>query len=68
MCLGLRIVTYGKNLISESDTSHGSGGALCYKDDKHTLALGKEADATLALLVLTEGYLTHTCSTQGRGR
>ena len=55
------LVTYGEDLVSKANASHGSWGSLGHKHNKHSLALGKEADTTLALLVLTDSHLTHTC-------
>ena len=54
-------MTYGENLVSKANASHGSWGSLGHKHNKYSLALGEEADATLALLVLTDSHLTHTC-------
>ena len=54
-------MTHGENFVSKANASHGSWGSLGHKHNKHSLALGEEADPTLALLVLTDSHLTHTC-------
>ena len=58
----LKCVTYCEDLVSKANTGHGSWGSLGHKHHKYTLALGKEADATLSLLILTDSHLTHTCN------
>ena len=54
-------MTYSEDLVSKANASHGSWGSLGLKHNKNSLALGEEADTTFALLVLTDGHLTHTC-------
>ncbi len=46
--------TYGENLVSKSETSHGRWRVLLDETNKHSLVDSMEADATLALGVLAQ--------------